>query len=234
MNVGKSFADGEIAIPVGLPRNNSGASAVEFAFVAPVLLLLLLGGFDLGRFILATQRVQAVANSVAEMIAETPASSSALQPGDGVVSANDLNFYMNSAMFTFPDVLPIANAAGTNWWNLLSVQLSSIEFVAQPAGCTSACTYVAKVVWSSGARTCGSTIVSVSDTNTYSPTTLPADLFQPGSVIVVDVSYTWTPTIGSAYLLSIPIERSVYLPPRNVPIVESQATGVANPCPGTP
>jgi hypothetical protein len=165
------------------------------------------------------------------MLAETPANNSATDAGDGVVSANDVLFYYNSAMFTFPEALSAANAQGVNWWGLLSVQMSSINFVPTPSTCTSNCTYTAKVVWTSGARACGSTITAVSDTSTYSPTTLPSDVFAAGSKIVVDVSYLWKPTIGAAYLPSIPIQRSVYLSPRYVPIVEAQALGAATSCP---
>jgi Flp pilus assembly protein TadG len=213
-------------------RDRAGVAATEFALIAPVVVMLLLAGFDFGHYVLATQRVQAVANSIAEMLAETPVSASATNPGDGVVTANDLQFYYNSAMFTFPDVLPAANAQGVAWSSLLSVQMTSIEFTPTPTGCTTTCTYVPNVVWALGARACGTTFSAVSDTSAYSATTLPSDIYGPGSMIVVDVSYTWAPTVGASFLPSIPIERSVYLAPRNVPIVESQAYGTANPCPG--
>ena len=216
---------------VALARCTSAVSAVEFSMISPVLLLMLLGGGDLGRYIIATQRVEVVASSIAQMLAETPASNSATDPGDGVVTANDLLFYYNSAMFTFPEALSAANAQGANWWSLLSVQMSSVEFAPTPATCTSNCSYTAKVVWTEGSRACGSTITSVGDTSAYSPTTLPSDIFAAGSKIVVDVSYAWKPTIGAAYLPSITIQRSVYLSPRYVPIVEAQASGVATSCP---
>jgi len=215
-----------------LARCSYGVSAVEFSVITPFLLLVLLAGADLGRFIVATQRVEVVASSIAQMLGETPVSTSATDAGDGVVTANDILFYYNSAMFTFPDALVEANSQGTNWWNLLSVNMASVRFVPTPATCTSNCTYTPKVVWALGSRVCGTAITSVSDTTAYSPTTLPADIFNSGSTIVVDVSYLWSPTIGSAYLPSITIQRSVYVTPRYVPIVEAQPNnGQANPCP---
>jgi hypothetical protein len=214
----------------GFARCRAGVAAVEFALIAPVMLFLLLVGFDVGRFVLATERVERVAGSVSQMLAETAPSA----PGStvGYVSANDLLFFWNSAMFTFPDVLTASNAENTNWWNLLDVEMSSIKFNVTPANCTSSCTYTPKVLWSLGARACGSTITAASDTAGYSPTTLPADVFGPNSIIVVDVAYSWSPTVAAAYLPSIQIERSAYLTPRSVQTVLAVANnGVANPCP---
>ena len=194
-------------------------------------------GFDTGRYVLATQRIQEVANSVAEMLSQTDAAVKPITPvksGDGVVQDSDLHYYSDSAMATYPEVLSVANSTGTYWWQLLTVQMTSIEFTASPSGCTSACTYKPAVVWTTGARSCGLTITATTDTSTYNPATLPTDVFGPGSLIVVDVSYTFTPTFGAAFMPSIPIERSAYMAPRNVPIVESQATSMAPPCAGEP
>jgi Flp pilus assembly protein TadG len=216
-------------------RQRQAASTVEFAFLVPVVLLLLLMGFDTGRYVLATQRIQEVANSVAEMLSQTQAASTppATTPtGAGYVQDSDLHYFYDSAMATYPDVLAVANSTGTYWWQLLTVQMTSIYFKASPTNCTSSCTYTPEVVWTTGARSCGLTISAASDTSGYNAATLPTDVFGPGSIIVVDVSYTFTPTFGAAYLPSIPIERSAYMAPRNVSVVESQATTMAPPCTG--
>jgi hypothetical protein len=216
-------------------RQRRAASTVEFAFLVPAVLLLLLMSFDTGRYVLATERIQEVANSVAEMLSQTAVAASPVVPmksGDGVVQNNDLHYYSDSAMVTYPDVLAVANNTGTYWWQLLNVQMTSVKFNATPAGCTSSCTYKPTVMWTTGARTCGTTLTAATDTSLYSPSTLPADVFGPGSIIVVDVSYTFTPTFGAAYMPSISIERSAFMPPRNVPYVESQATSMAPPCSG--
>ena len=218
-------------------RRQDAVGATEFALVSPILLLLLLMGFDTGRYVLATQRVQEVANSVAEMLSQTDPAQPPLvtiEPHDGVVQDSDLRYYYDSAMATFPEVLAVANSEGANWWQLLAVQMTSVNFVATPAGCTTACTYTPQVVWTTGARKCGLTINQAPDASAYNPATLPKDVFGTGSLIVVDVGYTFTPTFGAAYMPSISIERSAYMAPRNVPIVESQATAVAPECAGVP
>jgi hypothetical protein len=87
-------------------------------------------------------------------------------------------------------------------------------------------------MWTTGSRSCGLTLTAALNTAGYSASTLPTGVFGPGSIIVVDVSYTFTPTFGAAYMPSISIERSAFMAPRNVPYVESQATSMAPPCAG--
>ena len=222
---------------ISFARREDAVGATEFAMISPILVLLLLMGFDTGRYVLATQRIQEVADSVVEMLSQTAPAQSPLVPinkGDGVVQDDDLRFYYDSAMATYPDVLSVANSEGVNWWQLLNVQMSSILFVASPAGCTTSCTYTPKVVWTNGARTCGLAINASPDISAYNPATLPTDVYGQGSVLVVDVSYTFKPTFGAAYMPSISIERSAYMAPRNVPVVESQAATVAPECAGVP
>ncbi|GER08190.1 hypothetical protein GCM10007972_04750 [Iodidimonas muriae] len=48
----------------------SGSILVETALVLPILLLLLAGAFELGRFMLANQKVSALAASMADMISQ--------------------------------------------------------------------------------------------------------------------------------------------------------------------
>lgn len=51
---------------VRLARANNGVAMVEFAFVAPLLLLLILGGVELANFALAHMRVNQIAVTVAD------------------------------------------------------------------------------------------------------------------------------------------------------------------------
>lgn len=53
----------------GLAGGRGGNVAVEFALAVPVLLLLLLGGIELGRYILLHQKLQRVAISTADLVA---------------------------------------------------------------------------------------------------------------------------------------------------------------------
>lgn len=48
----------------------AGVAAVEFAFVAPILLTLLLGGYELGQYFLVHQKVEKVAYTVADVTSQ--------------------------------------------------------------------------------------------------------------------------------------------------------------------
>ncbi len=215
-------------------RNCAGVSTVEFTLILPVALLLLLMGFDTARYVLATERVEEIANTAAEMLAQTGASGSAVVSGDGTVSDADLQFYWDSAIFIFPGAAAAAQGQNANWWSQLVVNMSSINFVVSPTGCTTSCSYKPRVVWTTqNYRPCGSTITAAPDSTPPSPSTLPTDVFGTGSIIVVDVTYVWQPTFGASYLPSFTISRSAYMAPRNVPTVEAAAGDTkASNCPG--
>jgi Flp pilus assembly protein TadG len=212
--------------------DDRGVAATEFVMLSPVLLMLSVIAFDVGRYVLATQRVEAVANSIAEMLAQTPGDSASVEPGDGTVNDTLLTYYQNSAMFTFPAALQAANDLGVQWQNLLSVNMASIKFTTTPAKCVTNCTYTPQVVWSTGWRKCGVKITSVNDTTAASATTLPSDLYGTNSQIVVDISYTFHPTFGAAVLPDIAIERTAYFSPRNVKLVETSSSTLAPNCQG--
>ena len=212
--------------------HTAGVAFTEFAMITPFVLLLLLGGFDMGRYVLATQRVEAVANSVAQMLGQTGLSSNAVNANDGTVTDTELALYQQSALFTFPDSLAAASQQGVAWSSLLVVNMASIRFRATPNGCTSSCTYTPRVVWTTGWRSCTNPISQVANTATPTATTLPVGVYGPDSQIVVDVQYNFAPTFGSAFLPTIPIVRSAYLAPRNVGIVETYQSAIAPTCTG--
>jgi len=212
--------------------HTSGVAFAEFAMIAPFVLMLLLAGFDMGRYVLATQRVEAVANSVAQMLGQTGLSSNAVNSNDGTVTDTDLKLYAQSALFTFPDALEAAYQQGVSWSSLLVVNMASIRFKPTPSGCTSNCAYAPQVVWTTGWRTCTNPISQGLNTDPPSAATLPVGIYGPGSQIVVDVQYTFKPTFGAAYLPSMPIVRSAFLAPRNVGIVETYQSSLAPTCTG--
>ncbi len=209
-------------------RNTAGISAIEFAVAAPVLILLLVFGFDIARFVISTEKVVNVASTVGQMISQNTT---------GTVNYVDVQFYRDSAMVIFPQVLADAKQQNIAWYNDISITMSSINFVASPSGCTTSCTYKPEVVWSGGSnpRSCTAPITSSSDTAAPSPTTLPVDVYGPGTLIVVDVTFTFKPTIAPSFMKNINISRSYYLAPRFVPMVKyaviSGDNGIAAECP---
>ena len=211
-----------------LRRCAAGVSAIEFAFGVPLMLLIMMGGVDVTRYVMATQRVERVAQTIGQMIS---------QNSTGTVTWTDLQFYHDSAAVIFPDMLADAASQGIAWPNDIAITMSSLQFTTVPPLCTSGCIYVPAVVWSGGPgkRSCIVPQLSASDTASPSALTLPADAYGPGSIIVIDVSYKFRPTLSGSILKPVTIARSYYVAPRNVALVKYQViagdNGIAAECP---
>jgi Flp pilus assembly protein TadG len=195
--------------------DRSGISAIEFAFLAPVALLLLLGGVDIVRYVTVTEKMQNVASTIGQMISQNTT---------GSVSYIDLTFYRDSTMVIFPQLLTDASQQGVPWSNDIGITISSVQFTSVVPSCTTNCTYIPKVIWSGGAspRSCLIPPTPVSNNAAPSSTTLPTDVFGPNSLIVVDVTYQFRPTIAPFFLKTIQTARSYYVVPRFVSQVQYQ------------
>src|ERR1700722_1127509 len=97
-----------------LRRDCAGAAALEMAFVAPVIILLALAGVDTTRYIIATEQISKVANTIGQMLTEN---------ATGKVNYVDLQFYHDSAMVIYPDVLADAAARNIAWSNDISISM---------------------------------------------------------------------------------------------------------------
>ena len=211
---------------------NRAMAAVEFALVLPILLLLALGGSELGNYLNTSRRVGLIAHSIGQLLTRSTT---------GNVNYIDVTFARDSAIVLYPPILQKAAAAGTAWTSVISISISSVVFSLQNSSCTSNCTYKAQVAWSGGAtpRPCSVNLASAADTAPPTPNTLPADTFGPGSMIVTDVVYPYVPLFGSSFLPSINITRSSYVQPRYISAstyikytVSSGDSGIAASCPG--
>ncbi|GEP06399.1 TadE/TadG family type IV pilus assembly protein [Methylobacterium oxalidis] len=206
----------------------AGVSAVEFALICPVILALILGGVDLSRYIAYTRKVGEAAQTIASLVT---------QNASGSVNLYDLYFANDSSMVIFPDALRDAKARGSAWYETILITITSVKFSQTSASCTGNCSYTAKVAWSYGLRQrpCNVALTPASDTAEPTPGTLPANVFGPGSVIVVEAAYVFTPILANALIGTRVIARTSYLAPRYVPAIAfdpgmgSTATTV---CPG--
>ena len=148
-------------------RATCGVAAVEFALLMPLTVFTMLAEFDTYRYVMATQRAEVIAASVAQMFASSTAdkTGAVVTNGDGLVGDWDINFYENSAYFLYPDILSAASQAGQPWYQYLQVNAAAIKMVSQPGG-----TYLPQTAWhganaSSGAsnRQCNTNYSLVSD-----------------------------------------------------------------------
>jgi Flp pilus assembly protein TadG len=192
-----------------------GVSAIEFSIWAPVMTALFLGGVDTARYTIATGRIADVASTIGQMLSVNTS---------GTVNYIDLQFYDDSAMAIYPQVLADAARQGIAWGNDMAITISQVNFTATPTGCTTSCSYQAKVAWTAGSnkRSCLVAPSSASDTAAPSSSTLPADAFGPTSQIVVDVSFTFRPLFAAFILKSTVIRRSFYISPRYVTTIAYQ------------
>lgn len=210
-----------------LPRATAGVSAVEFALVLPVLVVIFMGVVEINRLIWVTKKCVAAANAIGEML-----SSAQTAP-----TASDLKFISDAAMIINPQVLFDAQAQGTAWTSIMQATFTSVVFKPTVPGCLVLCTYTANVAWSAGLqrRACG-TLQSVPDSAAYSATSLPQSLFQQSSALVVDIRYVYQPIFGSRIAGTRTIARSAYFVPRYLDPLTlgdlSANPSIATKCPG--
>ena len=225
--------------------DHAGTALVEFAWALPFLLLALLGVYNISQAANAERQLSRLSDGIATQLVTNGVVGAASYP----INYTDLHYANDSAMLEFPLVLSDSYAKNESWAADISISMAGISFSPTVAGCTSGCTYVAKVVWTGGnkARACGSAQVSATDSATPSPSTLPQDLFDPVPTpttgvfappnfqIVVDVVYAWHPLLGNSFIPPISFKRSTYLTPRYVSqITYSQIAGddgFGVPCP---
>jgi hypothetical protein len=211
-------------------RDRSGFAAAEMAILAPIMILLALMGVDVTRYALATEQVEQVANTIGQMIVTTGPTT----PGGttATVSDTDLQFYHDSAMVIFPDVLSDAANQGIPWGNDIAISMTFIQFTQVAPSCTVAgpACYHAAPVWTAGNkwRSCNTKPIGAlpSDASVPSPTALPPDVYGPGSLVAVDVQYTYHPWFGSYFGMALPIARSMYVAPRYVQTLTYQGAGI--------
>jgi Flp pilus assembly protein TadG len=222
-------------------RDTRAVSAVEFALIFPVLLILMLAGIQLVTYINATRKVELIAQSISQMLSQA-------QPSQGsttaLVNATDLHFSFDSALVLFPYLMKDAPRQGLQWWQDIAITFASVNFSQTASNCTgttdlSNC-YTPKVIWTSTGTTGGNyrpcTPAQLPADNTAAPsrTTLPRSVFGPGSVIAVDVVFTFRPTFGARFIPSMRIARSMYVQPRYAALVDYDTTnndGIATRCP---
>lgn len=219
-----------------------GLSAVEFALVLPVLLALMLGGIQLVTYVNATRKVELVAHSISQMISQVPP-----PPGSTIatVNATDLHFSFDSALVLFPYVMKDAARQNVLWSNDITIKYASVAFTQKSTACNdpadmSAC-YTANVVWTSTGtsgstqRSCGTPLLPADNTAAPNVGTLPRSVYGPGSIIVIDVAFTFKPTFGAKFFSGSQIARSVYVQPRYATLVNydtANSDGIATKCSG--
>ncbi|WP_132252432.1 TadE/TadG family type IV pilus assembly protein [Methylobacterium segetis] len=198
-----------------------GTSAIEFALVAPILVLMLLGSVDASRAVTAANRAGYVADSIAELVSQV----------DHVLTADEIEGFIRSAPLIDADILDYGRQIGsTDLASLVNVTVSSIAFTKAVPTCTANCIFLATTIFSralSGTtRPCG-LLLPAADGAPAASKTLPISTFGPVSLVVVDVEVFFKPLFLSAMAFPAKFRRSAYFRPRQV----TQVRAASN-CPG--
>ena len=174
-----------------------GVASIEFAFVALLLVPLLVGTLELSRLATARQHMEDYAISVANDLSGTSTN----------VSANALREMIERIGFLAPELVDPNRAA---WQpgdtDYLGVTISLVMLTPDVATCRSACSYTAKLAWTFGnnKRACN-----------VNPTIVGAA--QPGPIAVVDVKsqYQFVFGVGDRLGAAPLLTSTTWLPLRN-------------------
>lgn len=190
-------------------KAQQGLAAIEFGLALPLLLLILFGFYELDRYVETTRQLERAAASVSQMLTQTASN----------VKRQDLDVAYESIKVLVPRVLQDSARKGHNWRDDIAVSMSSVSFAPTAPGCTSACTYTAKIAWSGGGskRPCNVALSPVADSSRPTPTTLPTDVFGPNGVVAVDLTYNYAPLFAPKLFTGFTIKRSSFLQPRYLP-----------------
>jgi len=161
-------------------------AAVEFAIVVPFMLLLLIGGVELGNGMSIGVKVSATAHTVADLVSRNACvTDSALSTMLGASAATIAPYAPAAAIVTVSEVSTDANGKATVTW--------SKSLNGSP-------------------RASGQVMTLPSALGTPSPANI--------SLILGEVTYSYTPNLGYTITGTVPISESYYLFPRVSSVVQ--------------
>ena len=170
-------------------RSRRGVAALEFAICAPVLIIMLLGMYDLARGWAASSKLTTSAFSIGQIATILAVQSD----GTSVLNGTDAWRAATAINGSMPQTL----APGSSY----AVSFSEVEFSTDNS-CTTPAYCIAKVKWTvnmlpGNNATYERKCVQLNrDADTVPPdlSDLPLDVFTPSPILVVDVYYTYVPT----------------------------------------
>jgi Flp pilus assembly protein TadG len=172
-------------------KARDGLAAIEFAFIAPVLVTLLLGSVEASNALECRQKVTSLASSAADLVAQTAS-----------VSASDMTNIFNAVtaiMYPF---------TGTT-----SIVISSVASDGKGGG-----TVVWSLAQNGTKLATGSTVVLsqpiMSTCNTSASNSCTPCAKNACSVIMSQISYSYVSPIGKFFVGSVPITDSFFARPR--------------------
>lgn len=177
----------------GLARSESGATAIEFALIAPVLVFILCGSFELTQAITASRKTAVLSRTISDFVSQTPRSAT--------LGASDLSAIAQAStavMYPFP-------VNGAN----LSV---TVESIYTPIGSTGTSKIQWTYAWHPSTGTLTPYTSGSEPDSTYSG-------IEGKSVIKCTVAYHYTPVFGkllaSLKLDQVTLSQETMMAPRS-------------------
>jgi Flp pilus assembly protein TadG len=207
------------------PLGRKGVVALEFAIVAPVLVLMLVGTYDTARALYVLQQTTLAANMVAF--------SAQVLINESVSGSSVANLSTTQAVQAETAIYAVMPWLRNTSYNAqYSVTLSAVQFTVTGSGATA--TYTPAVAWSvpltptgitsvdlpetgnspatapsatvlvTNTRACGTpTVVATSPGSSATLSEIPTQsITTPGTLVIADVSYTYYPLFGKFFVPS--------------------------------
>ena len=214
-------------------------AALEFAILAPIMALLVVGVFDLSKVAILWEQIWNASRGIAES-ASTMSIPSQIS-GPSMISWNQANLALSTVLADVPWLRAgIATGSAVTGSPPVYAVLSSVNY-APAQGCTSNCSYTSLVEWSKAypytgfnytaavLRPCGAALAQNglgqdSSTPALSTLTLQTDnISVPDPFLVADVTLVYTPFFFSFITGPITLSATSYIPARiNTPGSQTQ------------
>lgn len=203
-----------------LRADRRGIAAVEFAMIAPILIVTYLGVLEVSQGFQASRKLSMLARTAADLASQGPKDPAPATNPIPVSEMNDINAASQWVMAPFPMATGQARLTISGVvFKLVSSQVRAYTDWS--------------VTWGGSRRPC-TQLTLVANSASPSLTTMPTGLAQAGTtVIVADASYDYKPLLGGNFQTfgggsksAITLNQTAYMRPRNTTRV-SIASGLA-------
>jgi Flp pilus assembly protein TadG len=189
-------------------EDRRGVAALEFALLLPALVTIMLSVYDITNAVMVWWQLSAASAAIARIattFAAQTTGTNSLTTAQATTAA--------TAIFA---VMPNLSAGPPS---VYGVTITSVVMTPTVPGCTANCSYIAHVAWSlvaeaSGTRRACGTLTAVPDGSPYTSSTLRASAFSSSPLLVVDVSYAFTPLFNTLFGTGMHLMESAYMATR--------------------